>query len=133
MLTEMKGQRNSCERGDDCEAENNIQCLLQCHTELAQKTYAYYHAASLLTKLDFMLWERSGDAVIKVAEVYSKIIVYMTNNPNSNPNVSVHVTLTDGILTYTGFGPNDGQEKWQSQQKCWMEHALLAYQSSDKL
>ncbi len=80
-----------------------------------------------------VFWECSGNAAIKVAEVYSEIIVHMTNNPNSNPNVSAHVTLKDGILTYTGFDPNDGPEKWQSQQKFWMEHALSAYQSSDKL
>jgi hypothetical protein len=134
MRTETEGRRDLREQGDICEADNNTQIiLLQRRMELAQKTYASYHVASLLTKRDFVLWERSGDAAIKVVEVYSEIIAQMTNNPNSNPNVSAHVTLKDGMLTCTGFDPNHGKKKWRSQQKFWMEHALSAYQSSDKL
>jgi hypothetical protein len=134
MLTETEGRQVSREHGDDGEAGNNSQSnYLKCRMELAQKAYASYHVASLLTKRDFVLWERSGDAAIKVARIYSEIIVCMTKNQDINPNVSAHSNTSDFISTHKGFDPNAGPEKWRSHQKIWMEHALSAYQSSDKL
>ena len=100
MLTEAEGRSDSTEPGGD---------VIQCRMELAQKVYASYHVASLLTKRDFVLWERSGDAAIKVAQIYSELI----SNQLRNTNVR--------------------GDKWRSQQRVWMEYALAAYQSSDKL
>jgi hypothetical protein len=134
MLTDMEGQHDSRDHGGDGEVGNDSQSNnLQRRMELAKKAYASYHVASLLTIRDFVLWERSGDAAIKVAFLYSEIIVLMRMNRKRNPNVSARTNLGDGISTHKGFDPNAGPEIWRSHQKLWMEHALSAYDSSDKL
>jgi len=97
--------------------------VLQRRMELAQKAYASYHIASLLTKRDFVLWERSGDAAIRVAELYSEII---------DSNVISSKTLTNNTKS-KGFDPSAGVKKWRSDRKLWTEHALSAYQASDNL
>jgi hypothetical protein len=134
MLTDTEVQRNSSDIEDDGKVEIDSQSnYLQRRIELAEKAYASYHVASVLTKRDFVLWERSGDAAIKVAKIYSEIIVLMGMNRNMNPYVSAFTNLGDGISTHKRFDPNAGPEIWRSHQKLWMEHALSAYDSSDKL
>jgi len=98
--------------------------VLQRRMELAQKAYASYHIASLLTKRDFVLWERSGDAAIRVAELYTEII---------GSDVTSSESLTNNTTKSKGFDPSAGVKKWRSDRKLWTEHALSAYQASDNL
>ena len=132
MLTETEGaEGSSSTQGGEGEVEGKSRlALLQCRMELAHKTYASYHVASLLTKRDFVLWERSGDAAMKVANIYSDIIDYMAKNPITNHDARRDTTTT---TRKQGFDPFAGAAKWRADQQEWMEHALSAYQSSDNL
>lgn len=118
MLTEIQGDKQAGgELGQ-----------LQRRMELAQKAYASYHIASLLTKRDFVLWERSGDAAMRVAQLYAEII--------DSADVIGESDLSTKNTTSTsqkGFDPNSGAEKWCADRKLWVEHALSAYRSSDNL
>jgi hypothetical protein len=56
MPTEKEGEDSSSTRGEYGETEGSSRLdLLQRRMELAHKTYASYHVASLLTKRDFVL------------------------------------------------------------------------------
>jgi hypothetical protein len=70
MLTETEGEDSSSTHGEHGETEGSSRLdLLQRRMELAHKAYASYHVASLLTKGDFLLWERSGDAAMTVVSI----------------------------------------------------------------
>lgn len=134
MLTETEEGNSSSQNKDDdigCDLRLN---LLQRRMELAHKTYASYHVASLLTKRDFVLWERSGDAAMKVGSIYSEIIDHMAKNPVTNyDTIRPAATASDAATRKQAFDPFAGAGKWRSDQQVWMEHALSAYQSSDNL
>jgi len=128
MLSEIEGGS-----GDQKAGEISPMKLLQRRLELAQKAYASYHVAALLCKRDFVLWERSGDASIKTAHIYSEIIEHMANHKITDKDVIEAAFSTEDTTTHKGFDPFAGPAKWRSDRKVWMEHALSAYQSSDTL
>lgn len=117
----------------DEQGEHTTLARLQRRLELSQKAYASYHVAALLCKRDFVLWERSGDAAVKVAQISSELIDHMTKHPLADSSVSVEAKSTDDTTTPSGFDPNESPEKWRSDRTQWLEHALSAYQSSDNL
>ena len=105
---------------------------LQKRLELAQKAYGSYHVASLLCKRDHVLWERSGDAAIRVSRLYTDII----DQYSGDDGAAQSALATAGAGTSSNnakTNPNDNPKKWRSDHKLWLEHALSAYQSSDNL
>ena len=142
MLTEMGEEEGGTANDDHAQnrhqgkddemggGKNSQLELLQHRMELAQKAYASYHIASLLTKRDFVLWERSGDAAIRVADIYSEIII-KSDDIISSGKGSYHAI--QDAASRKGFDPSAGPDKWHADRKLWMEHALAAYQASDNL
>ncbi len=138
MLNETEGVGGSSTTQEDEEGESEVNSrldLLQRRMELAHKTYASYHVASLLTKRDFVLWEKSGDAAMKVANIYSDIIDFMAKNPISNldPRQFSMPAVDTTSTRKQGFNLFAGAVKWRAEQQEWMDHALSAYQSSDNI
>ncbi|KAL7543089.1 hypothetical protein ACHAXR_012410 [Thalassiosira sp. AJA248-18] len=135
MLTEVEGG-DAREQGEGVlgEKEQLKRRFLEMERrlELAQKAYGSYHVAALLCKRDFVLWERSGDAAIKVAQIYSEFIDMASSSSNLDSSVSEEAFATDDTGTL-GFDPQASPEKWRSDRKVWLKHALSAYQSSDNL
>ena len=128
MLTEIEKELNGKIEGADLRDETFV-ALVRRQLELARKTYGSYHVASLLCKRDFVLWERSGDAAMKVSRVYDDLIMMhkaegFVNDAASDDNQAEKDK---------GFDPRAGPGQWRSDRKIWYEHALSAYEAADKL
>eukprot|EP00804_Cyclotella_cryptica_P030618 CCRYP_015660-RB/>CCRYP_015660-RB protein AED:0.34 eAED:0.34 QI:350/1/1/1/0.8/0.66/6/1929/1583 len=109
MLDELDKGMNSDKKG------KNELSHQKRRIELAQKTYASLHVAAVLCKKDFVLWERSGDAAMKMVQIYDAMI------QNSNDDVT-----EEDFLLYNSA-------KCQTERKQWLEHAFSAYSSADNL
>lgn len=128
MLAEIEKEINGMAEGVDLRDKSFV-ALVRRELELARKTYGSYHVASLLCKRDFVLWERSGDAAIKVTRIYDDLIMmYKT------ADVAMETTNGDDEEeTDKGFDPKAGPGQWRSDRKVWYEHAQTAYEAADKL
>jgi len=129
MLTEIEKELNSKVEGADLRDKSFV-ALVRRQLELARKTYGSYHVASLLCKRDFVLWERSGDAAIKVTHIYDDLIMMYKADDSAN-----NATDNDDEEEKTdkGFDPKAGPAQWRSDRKEFLEHALSAYDAADKL
>ena len=110
--------------------------LIERQLELARKTYGSYHVASLLCKRDFILWERSGDAAIRVSHIFDDVIMmYKSGDKNSVSTKSGEKKSNDVDPEDESdrFDPNAGPEKWRADRKVWYKHAFSAYDAADKL
>ncbi len=129
MLTEVEKEINCRVEGVELRDKSFV-ALVRRELELARKTYGSYHVASLLCKRDFSLWERSGDAAIKVTRIYDDLIMM---------HKTVDVAIDDATngddeeQTDKGFDPKAGPEQWRSDRQVWYEHAQSAYEAADKL
>lgn len=129
MLTEIEKEINSKVEGADLRDKSFV-ALVRRELELARKMYGSYHVASLLCKRDFGLWERSGDAAIKITRIYDDLIMM---HKTTDAAMDDTTNGDDEEETEKGFDPKAGPEQWRSDRKVWYEHAQSAFEAADKL
>ena len=128
MLTDIEKKIDS--KVEEANLQNtSFVALVRRQLELARKTYGSFHIASLLCKRDFVLWERSGDQAMKIANIYDDLIMmHRDEEPVIDP-----VNCDGDKGTDQGFNPSDGPAQWRSDRKIWYDHAFSAFESADKL
>lgn len=95
---------------------------------LAKKAFSSYNVAAALCKRDCVLWEKAGDAAVRVADLYSEILDVSEKSPDPFSGDD-----DKSSNSKREFDPASGPERWREDRDSWFEKALSAYQSADSL
>ena len=95
---------------------------------LGKKAFSSHNVAAALCKRDCVLWEKAGDAAVKVADLYSEILDVSEKSPDPFSGDD-----DESPSSKKEFDPASGPETWRKERDGWFEKALSAYQSADSL
>ena len=95
---------------------------------LAKKAFSSYNVAAALGKRDCVLWEKAGDAAVRVANLYSEILDVSEKSP-----APFSEDDDKSSSSKREFDPASGPERWRKDRDDWFDKALSAYRSADSL